>query len=405
MNSFCDMKSRPARPRPAPRKPAPGKRLENKQKTRKAILSAALDLFARKGFYRTTTKAISERAGIAEGTLFNYFATKEDLALYFFEQELDGLTAWFDGEARLAAAPLPERLFAIIQRHLERIARHEEFIGAVYLWALAARLQAQSAEFAVPGAQPSLPAVHPPGAGPAEQDGDIPEGGGPGSIRLRPLPLGHHHLLAARPFAGERGDAGPAGPMLETGHPRSAQGRMGMVKPAQGPVSFLGRGFRLGKLGLSVTGSYLGYQAQNLFLSEEAGRGQRRRFEQTASRRLRQELELLKGPAMKLGQILSMHTQMLPESALRELASLQMQAPPMHPTLARRSSRLSAANFLKRSSAISRPTLSPRPRSARCIGPSHAAAKRSPSSSNTPPFAPPSKTISSCCARSPCRDG
>ncbi|MGO8677083.1 MAG: ABC1 kinase family protein [Limisphaerales bacterium] len=108
-----------------------------------------------------------------------------------------------------------------------------------------------------------------------------------------------------------------------------------MVKPAQGPVSFLGRGFRLGKLGLSVTGSYLGYQAQNLFLSEEAGRGQRRRFEQTASRRLRQELELLKGPAMKLGQILSMHTQMLPESALRELASLQMQAPPMHPTLAR----------------------------------------------------------------------
>ncbi|MGO8677084.1 MAG: TetR/AcrR family transcriptional regulator [Limisphaerales bacterium] len=130
------MKSRPARPRPAPRKPAPGKRLENKQKTRKAILSAALDLFARKGFYRTTTKAISERAGIAEGTLFNYFATKEDLALYFFEQELDGLTAWFDGEARLAAAPLPERLFAIIQRHLERIARHEEFIGAVYLRAL-----------------------------------------------------------------------------------------------------------------------------------------------------------------------------------------------------------------------------------------------------------------------------
>jgi len=107
-----------------------------------------------------------------------------------------------------------------------------------------------------------------------------------------------------------------------------------MVKPVRGPVSVLGRGFRLGKLGLSVTGSYLGYQAQNFFL-DEAGRSvQKQRFEQKASQRLRHELELLKGPAMKLGQLLSLHTQLLPETAAQELASLQMQAPPMHPTLA-----------------------------------------------------------------------
>ena len=130
------MKPRPSRPRPAPRPPARGKRLENKQKTRKAILRAALELFARQGFYRTTTKAVSKRAGIAEGTLFNYFATKEDLALYFFEQELDRLTAWFEGESRLRNAPLPEKLFAIIHRHLERVGGYEEFIGAVYLRAL-----------------------------------------------------------------------------------------------------------------------------------------------------------------------------------------------------------------------------------------------------------------------------
>src|SRR6266700_1119573 len=61
-----------------------GKRVQNKEKTRKAILRAALELFAEKGFYHTTTKAISRQAGIAEGTLFNYFETKEDLALYFF---------------------------------------------------------------------------------------------------------------------------------------------------------------------------------------------------------------------------------------------------------------------------------------------------------------------------------
>jgi len=122
--------------RALPGQPKNGKRVANKEKTKKAILQAALGLFAKKGFYRTTTKAISQRAGIAEGTLFNYFRTKEDLALYFFEQELDGLEEWFGHDARLKAAPLAERLFAIVHHHLERISPYEDFIGAVYLRAL-----------------------------------------------------------------------------------------------------------------------------------------------------------------------------------------------------------------------------------------------------------------------------
>src|SRR3989454_9445229 len=92
----------------------PGKRAKNKEQTKRAILRAALVLFAEKGFYRTTTKAISRNAGIAEGTLFNYFETKEDLALYFFEQELDGITEWYDGDPHVKRAALPEKLFAII---------------------------------------------------------------------------------------------------------------------------------------------------------------------------------------------------------------------------------------------------------------------------------------------------
>ena len=38
---------------------------------------------------------------------------------------------------------------------------------------------------------------------------------------------------------------------------------------------------------------------------------------------------------MKLGQLLSLQTQALPEEAIAELANLQMHAPGMHPTLAR----------------------------------------------------------------------
>lgn len=114
-----------------------GKRNENKEKTKQAILAAALKLFAEKGFYNTSTRAISRKAGIAEGTLFNYFETKEDLALYFFEREMDEGIGWFEGNPRLKRAALPEKLFAIIHHSLERLEPYEEFIGAVYLRSLA----------------------------------------------------------------------------------------------------------------------------------------------------------------------------------------------------------------------------------------------------------------------------
>src|SRR5262245_16322006 len=130
------MKARPRMTGSRRNRSTSGKRMENKEKTRKAILRAALGLFARNGFHRTTTKAISRKAKIAEGTLFNYFRTKEDLALYFFDEELLGLVEWFRRENSIRSAPLPEKLFAIIHRLLERISSYEDFIGAVYLRAL-----------------------------------------------------------------------------------------------------------------------------------------------------------------------------------------------------------------------------------------------------------------------------
>lgn len=46
---------------------------------RKAILEAAMELFARRGIGRAPTAAISAAAGVAEGTLFTYFKTKDEL--------------------------------------------------------------------------------------------------------------------------------------------------------------------------------------------------------------------------------------------------------------------------------------------------------------------------------------
>lgn len=52
-----------------------------KSATRQRILQSAQRLFKENGFEKTTTRDITQAAKIATGTLFNYFLTKEDIAV------------------------------------------------------------------------------------------------------------------------------------------------------------------------------------------------------------------------------------------------------------------------------------------------------------------------------------
>ena len=133
-------KKRPvSKAKPRPRKAAKravGRRAQNKEAIRRRIVTAALNLFQTKGFDATTTKAIARKAGIAEGTVFNYFKTKEDIALHFFGQEVDQAIATVRESQHLRKAPLEEKLFALVQSQLEYLAPYERFIGAAFIQAL-----------------------------------------------------------------------------------------------------------------------------------------------------------------------------------------------------------------------------------------------------------------------------
>lgn len=62
------------------------------QDKRKEILSAALKLFVEYGFHGTPTSKIAAEAGVANGTLFHYYKTKEDLVIVLYndiKQELN----------------------------------------------------------------------------------------------------------------------------------------------------------------------------------------------------------------------------------------------------------------------------------------------------------------------------
>lgn len=46
---------------------------------RREIVNAAVDLFVRKGFHKTTIREIARRFGMSVGTLYEYIRTKEDI--------------------------------------------------------------------------------------------------------------------------------------------------------------------------------------------------------------------------------------------------------------------------------------------------------------------------------------
>jgi AcrR family transcriptional regulator len=73
---------------------APGLRERKKQKTRDTIIRVALDLFEERGYEQTTIADIADAAEISPRTIFAYFASKEDIVFYDFE----------DVQARLAQA-------------------------------------------------------------------------------------------------------------------------------------------------------------------------------------------------------------------------------------------------------------------------------------------------------------
>ena len=75
----------------------PGKRTRGPKGTRERLVRAALELFTTEGYHASTTPLIAARAGIAEGTIYRHFESKEQL-----------LNEIYRAAVRLLAAPVAE---------------------------------------------------------------------------------------------------------------------------------------------------------------------------------------------------------------------------------------------------------------------------------------------------------
>ena len=99
---------------------------ETKEATRQTILDVSRSLLRDRGWASVSTRDIASAAGIANGTLFNYFPTKEAI--------VGALVAVALHEANAAAReerPAEEQLFTLIAGGLRRLRPYRSFLGYV----------------------------------------------------------------------------------------------------------------------------------------------------------------------------------------------------------------------------------------------------------------------------------
>jgi TetR/AcrR family transcriptional regulator, fatty acid metabolism regulator protein len=97
------------------RRPVAGSRREGDKRER--ILDAAVRVFAEKGFYATRVSEVARAAGVADGTIYLYFKSKDELLVSLFEDRVERLLQFLAVELPRATSA-PEKLRRIIELQL-----------------------------------------------------------------------------------------------------------------------------------------------------------------------------------------------------------------------------------------------------------------------------------------------
>jgi TetR/AcrR family transcriptional regulator, fatty acid metabolism regulator protein len=98
-----------------------GPRAEKADK-RDALLRAAIDTFSARGFFNAQVADVARAAGVAAGTVYLYFRSKDDLLTSIFERTMTDAIS--ECRRTLETVPdAPARLRTIARMHLDRLGR------------------------------------------------------------------------------------------------------------------------------------------------------------------------------------------------------------------------------------------------------------------------------------------
>lgn len=109
---------------------------------RHEIFYKVVNVFVKKGFHETSMREIAEQAGIGKSTLYDYFPTKDDILLFFFEDQIRELT---EAAQKIALQNLPadERLRQVMKVHLEFLQANKSLFMKLSLEAQRLKLESQ----------------------------------------------------------------------------------------------------------------------------------------------------------------------------------------------------------------------------------------------------------------------
>jgi len=91
---------------------------------RQQILDAAVEVFAGKGFHKSRVADVARAAEVADGTIYLYFKSKDDILISIFEQKMGDMIE--QAEAVLADLSDPlDKLARLARFHLENVEQHK----------------------------------------------------------------------------------------------------------------------------------------------------------------------------------------------------------------------------------------------------------------------------------------
>ncbi|MBW2180912.1 MAG: TetR/AcrR family transcriptional regulator [Deltaproteobacteria bacterium] len=94
----------------------------NKNDKYQRILEAAINIFAKQGFYQSTISQVATEAGVADGTIYLYFKSKDDILIQFFSDKTKQVFERFREEVDKANSAV-DKLGNLIRIHLEEFQR------------------------------------------------------------------------------------------------------------------------------------------------------------------------------------------------------------------------------------------------------------------------------------------
>ena len=100
-----------------------------RDESRDRIVRSALALFARHGYERTSVRMIAREAGISQGLMYNYFASKEELLREIFVRSMTEVRQSFGA---LPTSDPSDRLEALIRGSLSVIENRVDFWRLTY---------------------------------------------------------------------------------------------------------------------------------------------------------------------------------------------------------------------------------------------------------------------------------